>query len=263
MVRRTRSAPRPAEGSPRALRSCVTLLTVAALAGPFLQPPAAGQVAAARKYVLFYGAAKSVFLPAIAAGSGIPVESVDPKKFGEISVIVLADIRLANVPPEVSSQLIDFVSRGGALLLGGGRNGFGAGGYGAIAAVVPFTIRAPEDFVARPFKPPILLVPGYAGLVGGEFTTIGNFNDMNPKPGATEILQYPGGFVPNVSGGAATFSSPLMAEQRVGNGIVLGIAFDVAEIVPRSPGGPEALAGVLRYLISQSAIPPPPPPAQR
>jgi hypothetical protein len=178
-------------------------------------------------------------------------------------VIVLADIRLADVPQEVSSQLVDLVGRGGALLLTGGRNGFGAGGYGAIAELVPFLIRAPEDFVARPFKPPVLMVPGHPGLAGGEFITIGNFNDMNPKPGATEILQYPGGFVLNLSRGAATYSSPLMAEQRAGNGIVLGIAFDVGEVVPRSPRGPEALAGILRYLVSQSAIPPAPPPAQR
>ena len=239
------------------------MLAVAALAALFLARQASGQGAAPLRNVLFYGSGKSVFFPAIAAGGGTPVETVDPKKFGQISVIVLADIRLADVPQEVSSQLIDFVSRGGALLLTGGRNGFGAGGYGAIAALVPFSIRGPDDFVAKPFKPALLMAPGFAGLAGGEFTTIGNFNDMNPKPGATEILQYPGGFVPNISGGAATFSSPLMAEQRVGYGIVLGIAFDVADVVPRSPEGPEALANIMRYLISQSAIPPLPPPAQR
>jgi hypothetical protein len=254
---------RRAKRAPRVARSLVALLAVWTVAGPLLARPAAGQVVHLKKKVLFLGAGQPVFFPAIAAAGGIPVESVDPKRFGEIAVIVLADFRWADVPQEVSARLGDFLSRGGALLLTGGRNGFGAGGYGAIAELVPFIIRAPSDFVAKPFKPPLLLFPGHPALAGGEFITIGNFNDMNPKPGATEILQYPGGFVPNVGRGTGTFSSPLMAEQLVGNGIVLGIAFDVADIVPRSPKGPEALASIMRYLIWQSAIPPLPPPAQR
>lgn len=205
--------------------------------------------------MLFYGEGQGIIFPAIAAGGGIPLAGLDGRKFSDISVVVLANIRLSDVPQDVSSHLADFVSRGGTLLLTGGKNAFGAGGYQAIADLVPFTIRAPNDFVAKPFKPPVLLTPGHPAMAGGAFATIGNVNDMNPKPGATEILQYPGGFTPNVEGGAATFSSPLMAEQHVGRGLVLGIAFDVAEVVPHSPHGSAAMAGILRYVISRSAIP--------
>ena len=84
--------------------------------------------------------------------------------------------------------------------------------------------------------------------------TIGSFNDMNPKPGALEILQYPGGTT-----AFTHFSAPLMAEQRVGAGLVLGVAFDVTDVVPASVEGREIMKNTIHYLISESAIPPPRP----
>jgi hypothetical protein len=64
------------------------------------------------------------------------------------------------------------------------------------------------------------------------FITVGNVNDMNPRPGALEILQSAGGGGAGLrAGGGVTggggYRYPLIAEVGVGSGVVIGIAFDL------------------------------------
>ncbi len=219
--------------------------------------PGLSQVPSPGRLVLTYGEGKALLSPAVTVAGGRLIDELGERKFTDVAVVVLANVPYGAIPQEVSSQLRDFLQRGGTLLVTGGKDSFGSGGYEPLADILPFVVRAPSDFVAKPFKSPVVMAAGHPAITGGQYATIGNPNDMNPKPGATEILQYPGGFVPNPSGGAGTFSSPLIAEQRVGAGLVLGIAFDVSEVVPISPGGSALLQNIMQYLISQSIIPAP------
>jgi len=181
---------------------------------------------------------------AIQAATGAAVKTEMGKlKLKDFSVLVLANVAFPALPAAVQQGLTQYVSNGGALLITGGPQSFGSGGYQAVASLIPFQIRSSDDW-----REPVPLQPGHPILTGVRFITIGSLNDMNPRPDVTEILRAPGG--------ARTYPSPLIAEMSVGAGRVVGIAFD-----------PNTLAGMqdrdlfvrntLGYLLSASRIGPP------
>ena len=173
----------------------------------------------------------------------------------EYSLLVLANVPLAAVPSAVREGLPEFLSKGGSLLLTGGSGAFGSGGYEAIAPILPFGLRGGADWRANPFKPVLLLQPGHAIFAGVSFPTIGAFNDLNPRPGASELAQYQGGGT--VSG--AKFSSPLVAEAGFGPGSVVGVAFDLgAEIRGGWGTGPQFVRNLVKYLVDRSPLVPKP-----
>ncbi|HTU02239.1 MAG TPA: hypothetical protein VMG58_10505 [Candidatus Sulfotelmatobacter sp.] len=141
----------------------------------------------------------------------------------QFKVIVLANVAFDALPEAVQVGLPGFVRAGGALLITGGPQSFGSGGYDAIAELVPFELRNRSDFRVMPFRSPVPLQPDHPVLAGVRFETIGALNDMNPRPGATEILRMSGG-------GNAGYPYPLIAEIAVGSGRVLGFAFDLADL---------------------------------
>jgi len=182
---------------------------------------------------------------AIQASTGAEVKT-GPDGFAlkDFAVIVLANVAYASLPDLVQQGLVEYVTEGGTLLLTGGPQAFGSGGYQAVAPIVPFEIRSTSDWRAIPFRTPVALQPGHPILAGVAFITVGNVNDMNPRPGATEILQSAGGGsaagrvtggtgpggVPGSGGtGGGSYLYPLIAEIGVGAGRVLGIAFDLNE----------------------------------
>lgn len=169
----------------------------------------------------------------------------------DVSVLILSNISFSSLPPQVQDGLLEFVEKGGSLLLTGGVQAFGSGGYEAVAQLLPFTIRAPNDWAFKSFRTPVPLQPNHPILAGVIFPPIGAFNDLNPKPRALEIVQYAGG-------GRGGFPAPLIAEQHYGSGLVLGVAFD-----------PNELAGwrdrdlftvnAITYLMQNSSLGPPKP----
>ncbi len=168
----------------------------------------------------------------------------------EYSLLVLANVPLAAVPGEIREGLPDFLSKGGSLLLTGGPGAFGSGGYEAIASSLPFGLRGGADWRANPFKPVLLLESGHPIFAGVSFPTIGAFNDLNPRPGASELAQYPGG---------GKFVSPLIAEAGVGSGAVVGVAFDLgAEIRGGWAAGSKFAQNLVKYLVDRSPLVPKP-----
>lgn len=150
----------------------------------------------------------------------------------DVAVLVLANIAFPSLPQSIQDGLVDFVIGGGSVLITGGARSFGSGGYKAVAPIIPFEIRSDNDWRFITFRSPVPLQPGHPILAGVEFITIGTVNDMNPRPGAVEILQSPGGggTGPRAGGGLAgggSFLFPLVAEVAVGAGRVIGIAFDL------------------------------------
>jgi len=191
------------------------------------------------------------FLDAGAATAALDAEVVrelGSDTLDDVAVILIADQAFGSLPAAVRQGLADFVEGGGALCLTGGPHAFGAGGYQAIAQLLPFELRSAADWRAIPFRPPVVLQPGHPILDGVEFITIGAVNDVDLRRGASEILRAAGG---RSAGGASSYPSPLIAEVSVGAGRVLGLAFD-----PNGLGGmrdrDRFTANVLRYLLQGS-----------
>jgi uncharacterized membrane protein len=183
---------------------------------------AAAAAAAGPRVILALGSTSFIDAQAILKATGAEVTQVPGNTLlKDVAVLVLADVPFGSLPQAVQRGLMEYVNSGGALLITGGAQSFGSGGYQAVAPIIPFEIRSDNDWRAFPFRSPVPLQPGHpilAGILGQGFFTIGTLNDMNPRPGATEILQSPGG--------GGSYMSPLIAELGVGAGRVVGLAFD-------------------------------------
>lgn len=239
------------------MRALALALLVVAAAGPAL---AAEDLP---KMVLALGDTSYLTQDAVAAAGAVLRTERGEFALDEYSLVVLSNVPLGAVPSDIRDGLPDFLSKGGSLLMTGGSGGFGSGGYQAIAPLLPFGLRGGTDWRANPFKPILLLQPGHPIFSGVGFPTIGAFNDMNPRPGAEELAQYPGGgLAPSgvAGGGGAKFVSPLVAELGVGSGVVLGVAFDLgAEIRGGWGGGPQFVRNLVWYLVDRSLLTPRPP----
>lgn len=243
------------------IRSIRMLLALVLGVSLWLRPGAA----AASKLVLALGDASYLSPADVKAWTDADVETtLGEYELLEFAVVILSNISYAAIPEPVQQGLTDFLGQGGSLLITGGPSAYGSGGYQSMADLIPFEIRAPQDWIARPFKPVIPIQPGSPILQGVTFQTIGSFNDLNPKPGAMEIARYAGGRV--VGGGAAgglgagaVYQSPLIAEQTVGSGTVLGIAFDLGQEVGGGwPDGNLFVQNLLTYLVGRSPLEPKP-----
>jgi hypothetical protein len=214
-------------------------------------------VAGASKLVLALGDSSYLSPQAVKAWTGAEVEMVlGEYEIVEFAVVILSNVPYGGLPAPVREGLADFLSRGGSLLITGGPNSYGSGGYQAIADLLPFEIRAEQDWRARPFKPVIPLEPENPILQGVTFQSVGNFNDLNPKPGAVELAKYAGG---QTATGGAVYQSPLIAEQSVGGGTVVGIAFDLGQEVRGGwADSGRFLQNLLGYLVARSPLEPKP-----
>jgi hypothetical protein len=199
----------------------------------------------------------------IQAATGAEVKR-DLEKFQlkDFSVVVLANIAFSALPDPVQQGLVEYMSAGGALLITGGSQSFGSGGYQAVASIIPFQIRSAGDWRFTPFRPPVPIQPGHPILAGVTFITVGNLNDMNPRADATEILQAAGHgaagpLAPGrASGGGGSYPYPLIAELSVGAGRVIGIALDLNEFAGM-PDRDLFVKNTIGYLLNASRIGPP------
>lgn len=193
--------------------------------------------------------------------AGKAIEGAEVKKelgeyeLVEFAVVILSNVSYGGLPGVVQGGLSEYLGRGGSLLITGGPNAYGSGGYQAVADLLPFEIRASQDWRAVPFKPVIPRQPGHPILEGVTFPSVGTFNDLNPRAGAVEIAQYAGGR----TAAGARYESPLIAERRVGKGTVVGIAFDLAQEVRGGwADGGRFVRNVVAYLVALSPLEPKP-----
>jgi hypothetical protein len=185
---------------------------------------------------------------------------LDRFQLKDFAVVVLANIAFTALPGPVQQDLVQYLTGGGALLITGGSQSFGSGGYQAVASVLPFQIRSDNDWRFTPFRLPVPIQPGHPILSGVTFITVGNLNDMNPRPDATEILQAAGGgsAAGRVTGGAGggSYPYPLIDEVFVGAGCVIGIAFDLNEFAGMKDRD-LFIRNTIEYLLRVSRIGPP------
>jgi len=175
------------------------------------------------RVILVLGNAAFINDASVQQATGAVVSRDPGMPLKDVAVLVLANTPFPSLPQPIRDGLVDYVGGGGAVLITGGAQSFGSGGYQAVAPIIPFQLRSDSDWRVNPFRSPVPLQPGHPVLSGVEFITVGAANDMNPRPGATEILQSGGGG----RAGGGGYLLPLIAELAVGSGRVIGIAFDL------------------------------------
>lgn len=224
---------------------------------------ARGGAAEPEKLILVLGDDSYIPAQAVKAWTGAEVrKTLGPYDLQEFSLVLLSNIPYAELPQAIRERLPEFVRRGGSLLMTGGPNAYGSGEYQLLDSLIPFEIRAETDWISVPFKPVIPLQPDHPILEGVTFRTLGTFNDLNPRnSGVVEIAQYAGGggtrIGPFGERIGARFPSPLIAERRVGQGTVLGVAFDLGrEIRTGWTDGSKFARNVLIYLVERSPLKP-------
>ncbi len=194
-------------------------------------PAAAGAARQAPLMILALGNTSFLNPTDIQAATGAVVkQDLETFELKDFAVVVLANVAFAALPGPVQQGMVQYVNDGGAVLITGGAQSFGSGGYQVVASILPFQIRATTDWRFTPFRPPVTLQPGHPILAGVSFIPVGTLNDMNPRPGATEILQAAGGgsAAGRTAGtGGGSYPYPLIAEVASGSGRVLGIALDL------------------------------------
>jgi hypothetical protein len=185
--------------------------------------------------ILVLGNAAFINDAAVQQATGAVVSRDPGMPLQDVAVLVLANTPFSSLPQPIQDGLVDYVGGGGAVLITGGAQSFGSGGYKAVAPIIPFQIRSDSDWRFISFRPPVPLQPGHPIISGVTFITIGTVNDMNPRPDALEILQSAGGGGVGLrAGGTGTgggsYLYPLIAEVGVGSGRVIGIAFDLNDL---------------------------------
>jgi hypothetical protein len=156
----------------------------------------------------------------------------------DFSVQILSNVSYASLPEALRGGFQEYVARGGSVLITGGQQSYGSGGYAdtEIANLIPLR-PSRDDWLPHPFGPTLLLEPGHPILRGIEIPTMAFFNELDLGDGAVEIAQYrkaskagvvggrdPGGG--QVQGGGRR-PMPLIAERSVGTGTILAIALDM------------------------------------
>jgi len=197
---------------------------------------------------------------AVQAATGAVVKTnLETFQLKDFAVVVLANLALAALPGPVQQGLIQYANDGGAVLITGGAQSFGSGGYQAVASILPFEIRSTTDWRFTPFRPPVPVQPGHPILAGVTFIPVGALNDLNPRPDVMEILQAAGGgsAARRAQGargaGGGSFSYPLIAEVAAGAGRVIGIAFDLNEFAGM-PDRDLFVRNTIAYLLAASRM---------
>jgi len=154
------------------------------------------------------------------------------------SVVVLSNVSYGNLPEAVRDGLADYLTLGGSLLVSGGKQSYGSGGYAgtALADLLPLK-PSRDDWLPHPFGPTLILQPDHPILRGVVILTMAFFNELDLGAGAVEIAQYRKGSKAAFAGGGNPGGGevqgggrrprPLIAERSIGSGTILAIAMDM------------------------------------
>lgn len=190
----------------------------------------------------------------------------------DVSAVVLSNIGYSSLPEPVRDGLADYLAHGGSLLITGGPQSYGSGGYAdtPLADLLPLK-PSRDDWLPHPFGPTVVLQPGHPILREVEIPTMAFFNELDVSSGAVEIAQYrkaskaafaggrnPGGG--EVQGGGRR-QMPLVAERAVGSGTVLAIALDMT-LTGEWRDRDRFAQNCVEYLLQRSRIAPPKPPRE-
>lgn len=185
----------------------------------------------------------------------------------DFSALVLSNISYTSLPEAVRHGLGEYLAHGGSVLVTGGKQSYGSGGYAATELADLLPLRpSRDDWLPHPFGPTLILQPGHSILKGVEIPTMAFFNELDLNGGALEIAEYrkaskagivggrdPGGG--EVQGGGRR-PMPLIAERSVGTGTILAVALDMT-LTGNWRDRDRFAQNCVEYLLQRSRIDPP------
>lgn len=186
------------------------------------------------------------------------------------SLVILSNVSYASLPDAVRDGLADYLALGGSVLVTGGKQSYGSGGYAgtALADLLPLKPWR-DDFGYNPYGPTILLQPNHPILQGIAFPPMGYFNETQLNSGAVEIAQYRkaskaaftrgGDPLGREIAGGGRQPMPLIAERSLGQGTILAVALDMALPLDKDAwkDRDRFAQNCVEYLLQRSRIQPP------
>jgi uncharacterized membrane protein len=178
------------------------------------------------------------------------IKELEGKKLEEVQMIILSNADYRALPAPIREGLVEYVKKGGVLLVTGGDRSYGSGGYGKadLAGILPFTILHPRDWAPTrrgQIEPVAANHPVFSGVDFRKMPYVGTFNNLGPGEGSTLIAQL-----------SILYRQPLIAERSAGNGLVFGITFDMNEISSQWAEEDLFCLNLIRYLLKKSVIQP-------
>lgn len=166
----------------------------------------------------------------------------------DFSLLVLSNVSYASLSEGVRDGLLGYLEQGGAMLITGGKQSYGSGGYAGteLADLLPL-LPSRDDWLPHPFGPTLILQPGHPILKGIEIPTMAFFNEVELNVGGVEIARYVR---------AQRLPHPLIAERSSNAGTVLAVALDLTLTGEWKDRGRFA-QNCVAYLLQQSRIVPP------
>jgi hypothetical protein len=252
-------------------RRILIFLAVCALGFCFFPPPTLS--AETGPMILSLGDDSYITWSEVESRTGAIVKrELGESPLADFSVLLLSNLSYASLPDAVRDGLQGYLSQGGSVLITGGKQSYGSGGYAGTELADLLPLRpSRDDFGYHPYGPTLLLQPGHPILKGVEIPTMGFFNELDLNGGAVEIAQYRKAFARTIivdprnpartviEGGGARLPMPLIAERSVGAGTILAIAVDMG--LPLDKGiwsdRDRFAQNCVEYLLRQSRIEPP------
>src|SRR5574337_1921759 len=247
-------------------------VAVAVLGGGFLGPR--DLMAEDGSVILSLGDDSYVTLSEVESRSGAVVRrEVGDSPLAAFSTVILSNVSYNSLPEVVRDGLADYLERGGSLLVTGGNQAYGSGGYAgtALGDLLPLK-PSRDDWVPHPFGLTLIFQPGHPILRDVVIPTMAFFNELELNSGAQEIAQYrkaskaafaggrdPGGG--EIQGGGRR-PMPLIAERSVGAGTILAIAVDMT-LTGDWKDRDRFAQNCIEYLLQRSRVEPPAPPKEK
>lgn len=163
-------------------------------------------------------------------------------------LLVLSNVSYTSLPEAVRDGLRGYLEQGGTMLITGGKQSYGSGGYAGTELADLLPLRpSRDDWLPHPFGPTLILQPGHPILKGIEIPTMAFFNELDLNVGGVEIARYVR---------TQRLPHPLIAERRSDAGTILAVALDLTLTGEWKDRGRFA-QNCVEYLLQQSRIVPP------
>jgi len=164
------------------------------------------------------------------------------------SLLILSNISYTSLPDAVRGGIRNYLEQGGSLLITGGKQSFGSGGYGGTELADMLPLRPTrDDWLPHPFGSTLMLQPTHPILNGVEVPAMAFFNELDLNVGAVEIARYTR---------RQRLPHPLIAERSVGGGTILAIALDMT-LTGEWRDRNRFAQNCVEYLLQRSRITPP------
>lgn len=166
----------------------------------------------------------------------------------DFAVLILSNVNYPSLPEAVRDGLQGYLAHGGSLLVTGGNQSYGSGGYSGTGLADLLPLRpSRDDWLPHPFGPTLILQPGHPILKGVAIPAMAFFNELELNVGAIKIAQYVR---------AQRLPHPLIAERSVDAGTILAVALDMT-LTGDWRDRERFAQNCVEYLLQRSRIEPP------